>query len=125
MRFGVKADRETNAGADKIQQAAKYISENYAEQISLKEISSMVFMEETYFSKKFKVLTGFCFNEYLTQTRIKAAERLLCETELTIGEISDRCGFSGGNYFGDIFKRWTGCSPSKYRQLAKSEQFSV
>ena len=61
MRFGRSTDLETGAGADKIQLAAKYISENYAEQISLGEVAGMVFMEETYFSKKFKTLTGFCF----------------------------------------------------------------
>ena len=117
MRFGRSTDLETGAGADKIQLAAKYIRENYAEQISLGEVAGMVFMEETYFSKKFKTLTGCCFKEYLIQTRIKAAEKLLNETDFTIGEISDSCGFSSSNYFGDVFKRWKGMSPSEYRRL--------
>lgn len=119
MRFGAIKSRESNTNADKIQFAAKYISENYADEISLSEISQLAFMEETYFSKKFKKLTGFCFKEYLTQTRIKAAEKLLDETKLTVSEIADRCGFSSSNYFGDIFKHWKGCSPSEYRRLIR------
>ena len=119
MRFGAIKSRESNTNADKIQFAAKYISENYADEISLSEISQLAFMEETYFSKKFKKLTGFCFKEYLTQTRIKAAEKLLDETKLTVSEIADRCGFSRSNYFGDSFKHWKGCSPSEYRRLIR------
>ncbi len=73
-------------------------------------------MEETYFSKKFKQLTGFGFNEYLTQIRLRKSEILLLSPENSINEIADMCGFSSSNYFGDIFKKHTGLSPSQYRK---------
>ena len=102
--------------ADKIQQAAKYISEHFADMLTLEDIAEMVHIEKTYFCKRFKALTGFGYSDYLTQTRLQAAKALLVSTDLTIGEISEACGFSGSNYFGDVFRHYYGVSPSKYRQ---------
>ena len=101
--------------ADKIQQAAKYISEHYADWLTLEDAANLVHMEKTYFSKRFKALTGFGFLEYLTQTRLQAAQELLTATEMSIGDISEACGFSSSNYFGDVFRRCCGMSPSDYR----------
>ncbi len=116
LRYGKEKAPMHGNTADKIQQTARYISENYAEPLTLEQTAQTAFMEKTYFSKRFKALTGFGFQEYLTQTRIAAAEQLLQNTELTMGEIAERCGFSGGNYFGDVFLRTKGISPSAYRQ---------
>lgn len=119
LRHGRHRNQRTKDGADKIQDVAHYIRTNYNSKIALCDAAQMAFMEETYFSKKFKQLTGFGFNEYLTQTRIRAAETLLTATEHTIGTISEMCGFSSANYFGDIFKSINGISPSQYRHNAK------
>jgi AraC-like DNA-binding protein len=100
-----------------IQKAAKYICEHYSEELSLAEVSGHVYMSETYFSKKFKKVTGLNFREYLTSVRIKAADEMLLETEKPIAEIAECCGFSDANYFGDIFKKRKGVSPMQYRKL--------
>lgn len=102
--------------ADKIQDVTLYISENYAAELTLADAAAIACMEKTYFSKRFKALTGFGFQEYLTQTRLLAVEQLLRETTLPLGEIAERCGFSGANYLGDVFRRWMGISPSEYRR---------
>ena len=112
---GKKRTPCTGEAADKIQEVARYISENYYMPLSLHDAAQMAFMEDTYFSKRFKKLTGFGFQEYLTQTRIRAAERLLAESDLPIGEIAEQCGFTSSNYFGDSFRHWKGLSPTAYR----------
>lgn len=116
LRHGEKKALEEKEGADKIQIAARYISEHYAEEITLTDAAAMAFMEETYFSKKFKQLTGFGFKEYLITTRVKAAEKLLKTTDMTVGEIAESCGFSSSNYFGSVFKRMLGVSPANYQK---------
>lgn len=108
--------------ADKIQQAAKYISEHYSQWMTLEDIASLVHMEKTYFSRRFKALTGFGFLDYLTQTRLRASEDLLIRTDLSIREISDSCGFSGSNYFGDVFRRYHNISPTEYRRNARNTE---
>lgn len=120
LRYGKIKSCATGEGADKIQLVAAYISENYASDITLDFAAEMACMEKTYFSRRFKALTGFGFCEYLTSTRINAAQSLLLSSELNVSEISDACGFSGSNYFGDVFRRLNGVSPSQYRQKMKS-----
>lgn len=116
LRYGKKKKNCTGEGVDKIQDVAQYISTHYREELTLQSVAEMVFMEHTYFSKRFKQLTGFGFHEYLTQTRIREAELLLESTDLSMGQIAERCGFSGSNYFGDVFRRWHGISPSEYKR---------
>ena len=116
MRYGKKKDCKMKNGADKIQEVAQYICDNYADDITLREMAQMAYMEQTYFSKKFKKLTGFSFKEYLIRTRVKAAQKLLSSSNLTISEISELCGYSGSNYFGDAFKKHTGVSPSEWKR---------
>ena len=116
MRHGEKKRRGHSEGEDKIEEIAKYISVNYKKEITLTDAATMAYMEETYFSKKFKNLTGFGFKEYLIYTRIKAAQKMLTESDASITEISESCGFTSSNYFGDVFKHYVGMSPSKYRK---------
>jgi len=116
LRYGKKKALEQKEGADKIQIATRYISEHYDEEITLSNAAAMAFMEETYFSKKFKLLTGFGFKEFLITTRINAAEKLLQTTDMSVSEIAEACGFSSSNYFGNVFKRVMGVSPANYHK---------
>ena len=102
-----------------IQQAAQYISEHFREDISLADVAAQAYMSGSYFSRKFKKITGLNFSEYLTSTRIKAADDLLLQTSLSIAEIAASCGFGDANYFGDIFKKHKGMSPTMYRRMRK------
>ena len=115
MRYGKRKEPCQEKTADNIQKVALYISEHYAEPMTLEDAAEVAHMEKTYFSRQFKALTGFGFLEYLTQTRIRAAEQLLTETDLSIVDIAELTGFSCGNYFGDVFRRYKGVSPSAYR----------
>jgi len=113
---GKPKDPVHGESADKIQEIARYITNNCSQPISLRDAAAMACMEKTYFSKRFKSLTGFGFQEYLIQTRLNTAEQLLHNSSLSIGEIADRCGFSSANYFGDAFRKFKGISPTQYRK---------
>lgn len=99
-----------------MEKAAKYICSNYQSPLTLEETAVYCNMSTTYFSKKFKAVTGFGFKEYLINIRIREASRLLLHTKLPITEIALLSGFNDSNYFGDVFKRMKGISPCKYRK---------
>lgn len=99
-----------------IQQASRYIYQNFEKVLVLPEVAEMVHMTPTYFSRKFKEVTGLGFKEYLIYVRIGQAEKLLVQTSLPITEIAIACGFGDGNYFGDSFKKIKGISPRLYRK---------
>ena len=125
LRYGSKKEHLIGESADKVQMIAKYISEHYSEDITLSMAANMAYLEKTYFSKRFKHLTGFGFQEYLLHTRILAAEKLLLESTLSISKISEGCGFSCSNYFGDVFRRYKGISPTEFRRKYRNEPKEV
>lgn len=101
---------------ERIQEVCRHICNFYNQQITLEQMAKIAYMSPTYFSKKFKSVTGFGFKEYLNFIRIKMATNLLMETQYSVTEIAAYCGYHDSNYFGDVFKRIVGTSPNKYRK---------
>lgn len=101
-----------------MQQAAKYISSHFDKELTLGEVAAKFDMSPSYFSKRFKAITGFSFKEYLIMIRIKEACALLIQSNIPITEIALKCGFSDSNYFGDAFKKVKGVSPRNYRKVS-------
>ncbi len=99
-----------------MQDAVKYIHENYAENITLEGAAASAGLAPTYFSRKFKEIVGTGFRDYLTFVRLREAASLLRKTHLPISEVARRCGFNSSNYFGDAFRSAYGMPPRQYRQ---------
>ncbi|MBR5157503.1 MAG: AraC family transcriptional regulator [Clostridia bacterium] len=121
LRYGKGAKSDSAEKIEKIQEVARYIRENFNQEITLCDAAQIAFMEETYFSKQFKKLTGFGFSEYVSQIRMQQAEELLRNSKLSVGKIAELCGYSGSNYFGDAFKKRYGISPMKMRKNYREE----
>lgn len=95
----------------------EYISRNYMnETLSVKNISEHVFLSASYVCTFFKNETGQTLNQYLTEYRMERAKQLLADPRYKITDISSRVGYSDGNYFGKSFKKYTGFTPSEYRE---------
>lgn len=101
---------------ERIQDVCRYMFNYYNQPITLEKMAKIAYMSPTYFSKRFKSVTGFGFREYLNHIRIKMATDLLMETQYSISEIAAYCGYHDSNYFGDVFRRIVGVSPNKYRK---------
>lgn len=112
----INADSEKERNANEyIQTALFFIHENYMHGITVKDICKRVNLNRTYFSGIFKESTKLSPMEYLLETRIKNAERLLAETKRTIAEIGELVGFKDSVNFSIQFKKHLGLSPKKYR----------
>ena len=97
-----------------MQEAVKYINMNYANAISLSELSLKFGLSKSFFSRKFKQITGFGISEYVTLVRIKNAERMLAEKKLSITDVAFACGFNDCSYFAATFKKLMGVTPHKF-----------
>ena len=101
--------------------AVVYLRRNYARNVRVEEVARMCHCSNSTLSHMFKKELGISVREYIRQLRIKDAQRLLNNTDLPIGTISDMLGFNNPNYFCHVFTQATGQSPTKYRQCAKTE----
>lgn len=99
-----------------ILKAKSYISENYNKDISLDDVSHEVDISPYYFSKLFKEETGVKFIDYLTKVRIGEAKKILTNKETSIKNICIDVGYSDPNYFSRTFKKYTGQTPTQYRE---------
>lgn len=102
-----------------IQEAAKYISENYAADLTLQSLADKFAMSAGHFSKLFKKITGVGVNEYINISRISAAETMLLSGKLPVTTIATECGFNDSNYFAAVFKKLKGITPKKFSMLSK------
>lgn len=92
------------------------IDEQYDKDFSLREISHILHLNESYICRLFKKATGGTVMDYLNFVRVCKAEKLL-KSGLSVGEVSSCTGFSSQSYFNKVFKKYNLCSPSEYRNL--------
>ncbi|WP_442507366.1 AraC family transcriptional regulator [Novipirellula sp. SH528] len=67
-----------------------------------------------------KRLFGLTPSQFIRQTRVATASRLLLDTDKTIADISFSSGFYDQSAFTRAFRAATGVTPSQFRQQAKS-----
>lgn len=122
-RFSGQLDNTTqgyaSAAHKTVSEVAAYINTRYYEEISLESIAERFFISPCYFSRTFKRVTGIPFIEYLNGVRIKEAERLLKQTDMSIVEVAEAVGFKSTTHFGRTFKGIIGISPIDYRRRRK------
>ncbi len=72
--------------------------------------------------KHYKQLFGKSMFEELIEFRVEMAKRLLAQTDRSISQISDLCGYSTESYFMKQFKRITQQTPTEFRRNLRSKK---
>ena len=98
-----------------IEQALKFIEENYCQELSLEKVSNSLYINPRYFCVLFRQTMGINFIDYLHKTRIEKACEFLKNDHLKAYEIAYKVGYSDDKYFSQIFKKYTGMTPTQYR----------
>ncbi|MGH4038870.1 MAG: response regulator transcription factor [Sphaerochaeta sp.] len=105
---------------ESIRKSCDYIDENYSNSnLSLSDVADYVGMSKNYFSTLFGEIMKKTYSEYLTECRIREAQRLLMNTKLKNYEIANRVGFENPTYFSFAFKKVLGVTPSSYVKMIK------
>ncbi len=95
--------------------AIEFIANHYQESSGLQEAASELAISESHLSRLFKETTGINFLHYLNAYRVNRAIEQLKNPRLHIASICSDCGFPNPGYFAKIFRRFTGKTPSQYR----------
>lgn len=101
---------------DKFNTVMDYIDSHYMEDLNLDEIASSIGFSKYHFSRLFKQYTNYTFCAYITHRRIKIAEKLLEQPDLSITEVALQSGFPSISTFNRVFKQVKDCTPSEYRE---------
>lgn len=104
-----------------IQTILTYLREHYAENITLEVLAAQTHFHTGYLSRYIKQKTGQNYLAILTDIRIHHAAQLLLETNLKNYEIGERVGIPGERYFGQVFKKAYGVTPSQYRKNKRKQ----
>lgn len=103
-----------------IENAIRFITKNYAEDIKLIDISHHVNLSIFYFSRIFKKITGISPYKFLLDVRLKNAELLLRKPNSSIIDVAYTCGFNSPEYFSNLFKQQHNIPPSVYQKRYKN-----
>lgn len=99
-----------------INRAMEYMEQHYDQEgLSLQDVSSVVHISPTYLSIIFKKEKNINFSEFLNQLRMNKAMELLRISDLKSYEVAEKVGFKNAHYFSLCFKKYTGISPSDYK----------
>ena len=98
-----------------IEKAVDYICDNLDKKLTLSSLSATVNLSPSFFHKVFRSVTGGNVGDFITSRRMEKAKELLIEENLSVDEITFRCGFSSRAYFDNAFKKSVGLTPVVYR----------
>ena len=131
LQFGVKLNDSSDAGFARVDilssnghraeprdiwRARKFIEQHLAENISLTKVAAAVGINPTHLSEKFKQVTGIKFVDYIARSRFENARKRLNELHLRVSEIAFGAGFQSLSQFNRVFKKFSGESPTAYRE---------
>jgi len=102
-----------------LKKAEDYILENISRKLSLKGIAKASGFSAPYFSKIFKDAMGENLTSYLNRLRVEKAATLLINSNLSLCNIAQVCGFADQSWFSKTFKYYVGKSPGKFRSQCK------
>jgi AraC-like DNA-binding protein len=109
-----------NSESQVINDVIKYVAENFQKDISLGRAADIANMQKSAFCRYFKRRTKKRFMEFVNETRLKHAQKLLVETDKNILEIAYECGYESTSYFYRVFKQNNQISPVSYRKNIQS-----
>ncbi|TBL81281.1 helix-turn-helix transcriptional regulator [Paenibacillus thalictri] len=93
-----------------------FIHNHYREKVTKHELGMFIGKSPNHTAVLFRETTGQTISDYVHTARIRAAQSLLAQSQMTVEEIADYVGYGDVSYFYRIFKRKLGALPTLYMQ---------
>lgn len=109
-----QADKLNNPAIIK---ARRIIAENYMDSnLSQTDVAERLGISPTYFSRLFSATMGISYIKYINRYRVNISLDLLRNTDMTLEEISAKCGFSSARNYTYAFKNEYEVTPNIWRK---------
>lgn len=94
----------------------RFIDENYtSSSFCLTTVADEFKLSEKYISRFIKEQTGKNFSTHVEEVRMRRAQELLAQSDLTVDEVARSVGYEYPNTFYKAFKRYFGCVPNNFK----------
>ena len=112
-----KLDEAQHRDTDELVEKSQKIFQQYLhEKTTLTDTAEELGISYVHFIRRFKQSTGITPSEYLSKIRLERAKEFLTQTQMAIKDIAPRCGFENEYYFSNVFKKYTGMTPTGFRK---------
>jgi len=99
-----------------IRRVQEYLDEHLGEPLMVRDLARLVHLSESQLKARFKREVGIPPADYRARQRVERAKELLRNSDEAITSIGEQLGFTSSQYFATVFKRYTGTTPSVYRE---------
>lgn len=107
---------EKDGYSEEVQRAMDYIHRHLLKNLRLEKIAKECEVSLSHFKCKFKEEVGVTPHEYILIEKIQYGKMYLQRTQKPIIELAYELGFSSSQHFSSVFKKYTGHTPTEYRQ---------
>lgn len=118
----VNFQKSKNQTSDILARVKNYIKDHYNDELSRDKLAAMVNIHPDYLTRLFKKEYNISLVQYITETRMNAAKKILVSTDTPINIIYSLAGYTSYSHFCKVFRETCGCTPNKYRKKHKQLQ---
>lgn len=123
-QFDFREHTATSEKKRRFEEIVSYIRANYREELKVSEIAWKFNYNKKYLSRLFHNHIHCSVKDFITDTRLRVAERLLLSTNDTISAIAKNSGFASEYTFMRTFKKKYNISPTQYRNTYYLQQIT-
>lgn len=120
-RAGRSVGKMLPAGLRRVQ---AFVHDNLGAALRIEDLAQICDCSPAHLSRMFRSSVGISVHRYVTEQRIQKAKQLLSIGHLGLAEIALVCGFATQAHFGNVFHRYVGTPPARYRDATRSPPHS-
>jgi transcriptional regulator GlxA family with amidase domain len=98
-----------------IEKARRWLNQRLDQPWALPELAEHCHTSQRTLARRFVQVLGCTTVAYVQQLRVERAKALLESTQMSLQEITGRCGYEDVSTFSKIFKRRTQLTPREYK----------
>lgn len=102
-----------------VNQAISYIHNHILQDLSLQSLAKELYVSPSYLSDIFKKETGSTLIDFINRKKIEESKYFLLHTDLPLSQISSLFQFCNQSYYTHLFKKYTGVTPKKFKELSE------
>ena len=99
-----------------VSRALNMLQTRFRENWSLERLAGEAGISRARLAQLFRRQVGTSIHKVLNKVRVEQAQSLLKDSDFTISEIAEHCGFATSQHFARIFRQTTGSTAAEYRR---------